>query len=232
MVRTHSLLLLGGLVAFGACTERAGESLKQAVQPTYDKSTGRLTELAYDSNRNGRPDTWTDMEGSRPLGSRIDTDEDGTIDRWEYYDDKGRLSRLGIARTNAGKVDAWALLDASGNVQHIEVSSSGDEKHIDRWEHYDPSPPGSGRTGTLVGVDEDTDRDGKPYKWLTLVGGAIATAAFDENGDGTPDRRLTYRDGALVLIESDPDSAGRFASRADVQDPSGPAGKDPGAPAR
>jgi hypothetical protein len=231
MARTPALILLGGL-AFSACADPETERLKQAVQPKYDKSTGRLAELAYDSNRNGRPDTWTDMDGARPLRSRIDSNEDGTIDRWEYYGDKGQLVRLGLARSAPGKPDAWAVLDPAGKVRHVEVSSTGDEQHIDRWEHYDPSQPGPDQAGALVGVDEDTNRDGQPDKWLTLSAGAIATAAFDENGDGVPDRRLTYRDGALVLIESDPDAAGRFASRAEVEAPAGRAGKDSGLPRR
>jgi hypothetical protein len=123
----------------------------------------------------------------------------------------------------AGKVDTWALMDAAGAVHHVEVSSSADEHRIDRWEHYAPSPSGADDGADLVGIDEDTNRDGQPDKWLTLSDGSIATAAFDENTDGTPDRRLTYRGGALVLIESDPDASGRFRSRTDV---SAPASKD------
>ena len=33
---------------------------------------------------------------------------------------------------------------------------------------------------------------------------------MDENGDGRPDRRLTYADGRLILIESEPDASGTF----------------------
>ena len=35
--------------------------------PTYDSATGKLTQLTYDANRNGRVDTWTSMDGTQPL---------------------------------------------------------------------------------------------------------------------------------------------------------------------
>ena len=41
--------------------------------------------------------------------------------------------------------------------------------------------------------------------------------SMDENGDGRPDRRLTYADGTLVLIESEPDASGAFRKRVVVQ---------------
>jgi hypothetical protein len=40
---------------------------------------------------------------------------------------------------------------------------------------------------------------------------------MDENRDGAADRRLTYDGGALVLIESEPDAAGRFTRRVEVK---------------
>ena len=57
-----------------------------AIHPTYDKGTGRLTRLTLDSDHDGHVDTWTDMDGARPLQTRIDRNDDGKVDRWEYYD--------------------------------------------------------------------------------------------------------------------------------------------------
>src|SRR3954452_2373824 len=94
------------LVASG-CSDPERERIKKTTIPTYDKTTGKLTELTYDRNKNGRVDTWTDMDGTRPLRTRIDLDEDGKLDRWEYYDDKGALLRVGFSRKRDGKVDAW-----------------------------------------------------------------------------------------------------------------------------
>ena len=47
--------------------------------------------------------------------------------------------------------------------------------------------------------------------------GRLKTAAMDENGDGRPDRRLTYSGSALVQIESEPDASGMFQKRVIVK---------------
>jgi hypothetical protein len=191
-----------------ACSDPERERLKATTKPAYDRTTGKLTELTYDANKNGRVDTWTAMDGSRALSSRIDRDEDGKIDRWEYYADNGQLA----------KVDAWVFAGGSGNVQRIEISSAGDEKKIDRWEFYDESVAmNADGTGALLKVEEDTNGDGKLDKWETYEQGVVKTAAFDENGDGAPDRRLTYEGATLVLVESVPDANGKFTKRVAVK---------------
>ncbi len=211
-------LFVAALVCLCACSDPEKERLRATTKPTYDTKTGKLTELTYDANKNGRIDTWTEMDGTRPLRSRIDRNEDGKIDRWEYYDDKGQLLKVGFSRKDDGKADAWAFSGPDGKLQRIEISSSGDEKKVDRWEYYDPSrATGPDAAGALVRAEEDTNADGKPDKWETYENGAIKTAAFDENGDGKPDRRLTYSGGALVLIESSPEASGNYAKRVEVK---------------
>ena len=192
-----------------ACSDPETERIKKTTLPTYDKKTGKLTELTYDRDKNGRIDTWTDMDGARPLRTRIDLDEDGKIDRWEYYDDKGGLAKVGFSRKKDGHVDAWGFSGPDGKLARVEISSTGDEKKVDRWEHYE--------RGELARAEEDTDHNGKVDKWETYEGGALKTAAMDENGDGIPDRRLTYSGGALLLIESIPDALGRFTKRVEVK---------------
>jgi hypothetical protein len=192
-----------------ACSDPERQRIKATTKPTYDKTTGKLTELTYDRNKNGRIDTWTDMDGTKPLRSRIDLDEDGTIDRWEYYGDKGELLKVGFSRKKDGKPDAWAYSDKDGKVERVEISSLANEHKIDRWEHYDA-------TG-LASAEEDTNGDGRIDRWETYAGGAMKTAAFDENGDGKPDRRLTYASGQLRLIESDPDNSGSYARTVTVK---------------
>ena len=200
------------LLTVGGCSNPDQQRVKETTRPTYDKTTGKLTQLTYDANKNGTIDTWTDMDGSRPLRSRIDLDEDGTLDRWEYYDDTGGLVKVGFSRKKDGKPDAWAFPRGDGTVDRIEVSSTSEEKKIDRWEHYDPARAAANGdiSGTLLAAEEDTNMDGKPDKWETFANGALKTASFDENFDGRPDRRMTYSDGRLVSIESQPDGSGRF----------------------
>ena len=166
------------LLAAHACSDPERDRLKATTKPTYDTASGRLTELTFDANKNGKIDTWTEMDGKRPLRSRIDQNEDGRVDRWEYYDEQGKLVKVGYSASGGEKPDHWAYPDSSGRTERIESSSSADEKRIDKWERY--------------------------------ANGQLETVEFDENGDGRPDRRLTYRGAVLVLIESAPDASGAY----------------------
>jgi hypothetical protein len=200
------------LLACAACSDPERERLKATTKASYDERTGRLKELTSDANGNGRIDTWTEMDGSRPVRSRIDRNEDGRLDRWEYYDAGGKLVKVGFSRRDDGKPDAWAEPGADGRISRVLVSSTGSEEKIDRWETYSVAAP-----DTLEAAEEDTNADGRADKWETYSGGQLQTAAFDENADGRPDRRLTYRAGTLVLIESEPDASGQFTRRVDVK---------------
>jgi hypothetical protein len=212
---TRAVACVVALCCAASCSDAEQRRLKQTTQATYDTKTGRLAELTYDANKNGRIDTWTDMDGSRPIRSRIDRDEDGKIDRWEYYDREGKLIKVGTSRSDNGKPDAWAFSGPDGRIERVEISSTGDESRIDRRERYERS--GADGAGTLASVEEDTNGDGKPDKWETYSSGVLRTVAYDEHGDGKPDRRLTYQAGALILIESEPDAAGGYRTRTAVK---------------
>ena len=204
------LVLLAAVLA-AACSDPDKERLKQTTIPTYDKSTGKLKELTYDMNKNGKIDTWTEMNGAKPVLTRMDRDEDGKIDRWEYYDADAKLVKVGFSRANTGKPDAWAFAGSDiQQIERIEISSSGDESKIDRWERYGPG-------NVLLEADEDTDQDGRTDKWETYANGAVRTVAFDENKDGRPDRRLTYGPGGVLLIESEPDASGKYTKRVETK---------------
>ena len=210
---THHFLAvaLAALVASSACSNPDKERLKQTTVPTYDKETGKLKELTFDSNKNGKVDTWTQMDGAKPVLTRMDRDEDGKLDRWEYYDGNAKLVKVGFSRANTGRPDAWAYSGATlEQIDRVEISSSGDEKKIDRWERYGPG-------NVLIAADEDTDGDGKPDKWETYADGAVRSVAFDETKDGHPDRQMSYQKGALVLIETQPDQYGKYTKIVKVQ---------------
>lgn len=197
------------VLALAACSDPEKERLRETTIPTYDKSTGKLVELTFDSNKNGVIDTWTTMDGSRPVLTRIDRNEDGRIDRWEHHGPDGKLAKVGFSRKDDGTADAWAFEGPDGRIERIEISSLADESKIDRWEFYDA-------TG-LMRAEDDTTGDGLVDKWETYLDGAVQTAAFDENGDGKPDRRFTYEGGQLVLIETEPDVTGKYTRRTPVQ---------------
>ena len=106
----------------------------QADAASTTLKTGKLTQLTYDRNGNGVIDTWTDMDGAKPLRSRIDLDENGTIDRWEYYGPDQKLEKVGFSRMKDGKEDAWSFAGPDGSVARIEVSTRRDGK-VSRIEH-------------------------------------------------------------------------------------------------
>jgi hypothetical protein len=197
------------VLAVAACApDPEKQRLRETTRPTYDRETGRLTELTYDASKDGVIDTWTYMDGARVLRVEMDTNQDGKIDRWEYYAEDATLEKVGFSRVGDGTADAWAFEGAGGQVARLEIDTRGDGE-VDRWEFYGE--------GVLVRAEEDTSGTGRPDKWEVYEAGAIVSAAFDETGDGRPDRRLTYAPGGrLVSIESEPDAAGAFATKITV----------------
>ena len=199
------LALLAVLVVAG-CSDPEEERIKATTQATYDPETGRLTRLTADLNKNGVIDTWTYMDGTRPVRSEIDADEDGKIEKWEYHGDDGTVIKVALSREKNGKADIWMYPGPDRTLARAEISSEQDESKIDRWEWYEGEQ--------LVRAEEDASGDGVVDKWETHRGGSLATMMLDEDYDGSPDRRLTYGEGGrLLTIESEPDGAGGFKKK-------------------
>lgn len=177
--RTTILAVLVLAAALGGCRDGRENA---AIQAAYD-DTGYLRMLTFDSNRNGKPDTWSHMEGSRIARIDIDADEDGTIDRWEYYDSKQGLEKVGTSRANDGQVDTWTYAARDGTVARVEMSTKRDGT-ITRTEFYEG--------GLLARAEEDTDGNGIVDKWETYANGVVSSVAFDTEGAGHPTRRILY----------------------------------------
>jgi len=177
----------------------------RGMDPIYDPVTGRLQLLKYDSNGNGVPDTFSYMDGARFIRIEIDTDEDGTIDRWEYYGDDQALERVGFSRQHDGVVDAWSYARADGSTERIELSRTRDSA-IDRVEYYERQ----GTEDVLVRAEEDGDADGIMDKWDTYDAGRLAVVAFDLTKNGVPDRRIVHGADGTATLEADPDEDGTF----------------------
>jgi hypothetical protein len=215
--RTAAIVLAAAIAAAAGCRDDARARLRATTHATFDHKTGKLTELTFDANRDGRIDTWTQMDGTRPVMSRVDRDQDGIVDRWEYYDGQGRLEKVGFSRARRDTPDAWAFAAGAGRLERIEASSKGDPAQIDRLERYATSGPvDANGLGALLSVEEDSDGDGKVDRWETYEAGEIRTLEVDENHDGIRDRRLTYKNSTVVLVESEPDAAGQYTRRVDV----------------
>jgi hypothetical protein len=204
-----------------SCSDPEAARLKATTKPVYDARTGNLIELTYDRNKNGVIDTWTTMDGRCPVSSVTDTNEDGVIDRWEIYDHCGQLVKVGLLRakpdlvSKVSKPDEWVYMGPDGKpnrVEFIEVSNVTGVEGVVRREFYDGD--------VLVRAEEDTDGDGLMDRWEGYVNKQLRTVDLDtgQNGkppyDGKPKMRYTYdANGALVLIESQPDATGAYTKR-------------------
>jgi hypothetical protein len=180
-----------------------GRSARKNIEPVYDPDTGRLQQLRYDSDGNGKVDTVSYMDGTRVLRIEIDKDEDGKIDRWEYYDAAGKLEKVGVSRANDGVEDAWSYIGPDGKVSRVAISTSRDGR-ISRTEFY--------QADLLTSAEEDTDGDGVVDKWESYESGRLASVAFDQMHRGKPGRRLSYAADGSVKIEVDAHGMGRWSS--------------------
>ena len=134
------------------------------------------------------------MDGARVLRIEIDRDEDGRVDRWEYYDANQKLEKVGFSRPGDGKEDAWSSARQDGSIARIDISLARDGK-VTRREYYEKD--------TLVRAEEDGDGDGIFDKWEAYEGGRLASVAFDTLHRGKADRRLVYGADGSAHLEVD-----------------------------
>lgn len=198
MVIASPILVFALMVA--AC-DRKGDEAKKRISPEYDKATGKLILLKYDSNGDGIVDMWSYMDGARVVRIEIDKNQDGKIDRWEYYDANQKLEKVGTSRAQDGKEDSWSYLAADGTVFRVDVSAKHDGK-ISRVEHYEHE--------VMIAAEEDGNGDGKMDKWETYEGDHLKSIAFDTKHRGTPDRRLIYGPNGTAQLEVDEKGTGQF----------------------
>ena len=177
-----AIFLVSGLV-WPSCGDLRAPRSDSAIQPVYDPATGRLQQLRLDSDKNGTVDTVSYMDGTRLIRIEVDKDEDGRVERWEYYGPERQLERVGLSRANDGKEDAWSFNGPDGSVVRVDISTERDGR-VTRTEHY--------QDGVLTHAEDDDDRDGMPDRWETYDGGRLSSVAFDTAHRGTPDRRLVY----------------------------------------
>jgi hypothetical protein len=191
-----------GVLAAGCGNAGDASTHPSYIQANYD-DRGRLQQLSYDRNKDGHIDTVAFMDGTRFVRIEIDGNEDGSVDRWEYYGADQKLQKLGLSRADDGRPDTWSFQDPKGQVSRIELSMRGDGK-VDRTESYE--------NGALVRAEEDSDGDGRLDRWESYAGGLLRTVAFDTAGTGKPDRRLLYSaDGVVERLEVDSRGDGTFS---------------------
>ena len=158
----------------------------QPFRAVVDEGTGKMSELQVDTNADGAEDTRAYLHGAAVTRVERDSDGDGTIDRWEYYNDTAQLQKVGFSLAGDGVVDAWAYYGTDQQFTVIEVSTRRD-RTVDRWEYYEG--------GVMVRVETDTTGDGQADTWSTYTNGILAETGVGSNedeaegGDARPDRR-------------------------------------------
>jgi hypothetical protein len=146
---------------------RQEEEGRQVV-PQYSPDTGRLDQLVVKREETGGVEARAFMKGTTFERIELDTDGDGTPDRWEYYTATGQAGTSGV----------------SGNpIVRAEEATRGDGR-ISRWEYYDG--------GAIARVEEDVNGDGKVDKWERYEGGALRSLDLDLSGSGRPERRILF----------------------------------------
>ena len=178
----------------------------------YDPETGRLHALAFDVNKNGKNDTVLYMDGTRIRRIELDLNENGKVERWDFYDEHGGLQKVGLSRRDDGIMDAEAFYTDAGALTEIRISTKRDGRY-DRTEFYEQD--------VLVRSEDDTNGDGKPDKWDTYRPDpdaapgsppyAITSTAIDDASAGRPTRRFIYgARGMIARVEVDPAGDGVF----------------------
>jgi len=175
------MAMTASLMASTGCSDAPGE---RRVQATYDKTTGKLSQLTVDVVKDGKPNITSYMDGTKFLRIEVDSNEDGKIDRWEYYGADQKLERVGLSRANDGKADAWAFQGPNGSMARLEVSTKRDGT-ANRTEFYE--------NGALTRAEEDTDADGRVDKWEQYESGALVSVSFDTAKSGKPTTTIDYR---------------------------------------
>ena len=73
----------------------AGPRDNAGIAPVYDKESGTLQRLDFDSDKDGTTDTVSFMDGQKVIRIEIDKDQDGRVERWEDLR-SGPASRAGL----------------------------------------------------------------------------------------------------------------------------------------
>jgi len=159
--------------------ERDGVPMRAVV----DDRRRRVSEIRLDADDDGVEDARVYLDPGADRDEAVvvrveqDVDGDGDIDRWDYYDERQALEKVGFSLTGDGVVNAWAFYTADGQLDRIEVSTKSDDT-IDRWEYYE--------NGRMVRLEVDTNGDGRVD--ATYVNGVPSSTAAGEDGAGQPDR--------------------------------------------
>jgi hypothetical protein len=136
------------------------------MHASYNPQTGRLTELTYDVDNDGKRETRAYLDGTRLVKVEADENGDDRIDRWEYYT-PGRpdamLERVESSTRRDGIVSRRQYYE-SGVLARAEEDTDGDGV-VDKWDTY--------VHGVLSTMAFDFDHRGVPNRRLVYGAGGV-----------------------------------------------------------
>lgn len=159
------------------------------VDPTLCDTSGKNI-VTYDLNKDQKPDVWrlykSEDEGGTKVEwltcKQVDFDHDGRKDWVVGFNRKGSRLFEKVDMDYDGKFDLSAVFDPkTGVVAEVERDRDFDGKY-DLKELYKTD-------GSLDSVRHDKNGDGKPDQWEQYKDGQLIAILYDDNFDGTVDRR-------------------------------------------
>ena len=106
---------------------------RKADEPEYDKQTGKLQLLKYDSDGNGKVDTFSYMDGPGSSASRSTRTRTERSIAGSTTAPTRSSRRSDFPRRQDGKEDAWSYSDAAGAIDtHRDLDQARRQDHAHR----------------------------------------------------------------------------------------------------
>ena len=137
------------------------------------------TVIETDADENKLPESISFYTAGGLAQKDTDADQDGRVDRREYFDASGRLIKSEETVDGAAGFNLAWFYDGAGNPARAEKDGNSDGRP-DIWYYYND--------GRLSSVREDANHDGRPDLWEEYdASETIIRQSKDLNGDRTPD---------------------------------------------
>jgi hypothetical protein len=146
---------------------------------------------AFDSNGDGRADTWAEYDRDRLVHS-FDTNFDGRRDEWTFHDASGAPERRELDLDRDGRVDGWEHFQ-DGLIARGEYDNDGDGK-LDEWTEYRFSQP--------VERAWSFGNDGVVDKKALYRNGRKFRERYDRDRDGSFEETIDYDAHERVIARS------------------------------
>jgi hypothetical protein len=167
----------GGQTVVEDTTERPARARYGNLEPSAH------TVESHDHDGDGTPDAFDYLADGTLIWTERDTDFDGRVDFFEYYDRAGDVIERELQLDLDDAIDA--VLHYSNGVLVREEISTGSDSTPSVKTYYDSR-------GQPQRVEHDRDGDGVHELVGTYRDGRIVRLGADTNGDGVPDRIETF----------------------------------------